>query len=305
MERKEFFIESRFDSLPISVLEMLPEGELRAVVYLVHGLCGRKERFLALMEYLVGCGIACIASDHRGHGCSIRSEEDRGFMYNGGAKAVVMDMDAVVDYIRGRFCNVPLVMLGHSMGSLAARAYAKVNDSRLDALIVCGSPAPNHFIQIGKFLIRKLSGKDGGRMRPAYLQKITSGRYNKKFRQEGTQAWTCSDPEVRRAFAEDPRCNFCITADCAGTLMELFQEAYDGSGWSQANPALPVIFMSGDDDPCMGGRRRFLEAVDGMRRAGYTDVRWVTYPGMRHEILNEVNKMKVWEDILAFVDSIE
>ena len=89
---REFFVESAYDGLEISVLEVAPAEKPKAVVLLAHGLCGCKERFLPFMEYLAMNGIACVANDHRGHGSSIRSEEDRGYTYQGGAKAVVMDM---------------------------------------------------------------------------------------------------------------------------------------------------------------------------------------------------------------------
>lgn len=283
---------------------MRPEGKPRAVVYLVHGLCGCKERFIPFMEYLTSEGIACFASDHRGHGSSIFKEEDRGYMYNGGVRALVMDMDVVVNHIRECFKGVPLVMVAHSMGSLAARAYIKENDTKLDGLIICGSPAPNPLAPVGRFIISNLCRMNNGRSRPEYLQTFTSRRYNRKFRHEGNQAWTCSDPEVRRAFAEDSRCNFKITADCADTLMELFHEVYSRHGSHPGNPGLPMIFLSGDDDPCMISRAKFVKSVNLMRLNGYTDVRFLTYAGMRHEILNEVGKLSVWKDVLNYIDTV-
>lgn len=300
MRKNETYIESRFDGLPISVLETVPEVGPRAVVYLLHGLCGCKERFLPFMEYLTANGIVCVANDHRGHGGSILCEEDRGYMYNGGAEAVVMDMDAVVDYIKGRYSGLPIVMLGHSMGSLAARAYMKSHDAKLDALVVCGSPAPNPLAPFGSMIVRMM----GRRRRVGAMQRFASRRYNRRFRKEGYQAWTCSDPAVRKAFAEDPRCSFTLTADCAVTLMSLFREAYSKRGWNIAKPHMPVVFLSGDDDPCMISRRKFLKSVDHMRRRGYTDVTSRTYPGMRHEILNETNRMIVWQDIMDYISNL-
>ena len=301
VERNEFFLESPFDSLPISVLEMKPQIQPSAVVYLVHGLCGCKERFIPFMEYLTENGIACVASDHRGHGDSILKEEDRGYMYQGGVESILADMEAVSFYIKEYYKDVPFILLGHSMGSLATRAYTKKNDSQLDGLILCGSPSPNSLAPIGRLIVKEMCRKDNGKRRPESLQKFTSSRYNRKFRQEGYQAWTCSDPEVRRRFADDPRCNFNITADCAYTLMKLFEEAYSKRGWIVSNPELPVIFLSGEDDPCMISRRKFQKSVRRMIKNGYTSTEDILYPGMRHEILNEVDKVSVWEDILNYI----
>lgn len=302
IEKNRLSVESSYDSLQISVLEMRPE-QPKAVVYLVHGLCGCKERFIPFMEYLAENGIACVASDHRGHGDSVFTEDDRGYTYQGGAKAIVMDMDVVSSHISENYKDIPFIILGHSMGSLAIRAYLKSYDERLDGMIICGSPTPDPLAPIGKAIVRNMCRKDA-RMRPDYLQKFAVNKYNRKFRKEGKQAWTCSDPQVRRQFAEDPRCNYNITVDCAYTLFELYDEAYSIKGWNVTKPQLPIIFLSGDDDPCMISKGKFYKSVDKMKRNGYYDVRCATYPGMRHEILNEIGKESVWSDILTFIGTI-
>ena len=301
LTHREFFVESAYDGLQISVLEVVPAEKPKAVVMLAHGLCGCKERFLPFMEYMAANGIACVANDHRGHGSSIRGEEDRGDTYQGGAKAVVMDMEVVADYIESNYQDVPVVLLGHSMGSLAARAFLKRNESRLDRVIVCASPSPNPMAPIGRTVINLMSKFNQGKQRPEILQKFTSASYNRRFKDEGYQAWTCSDAAVRQQFASDPRCNFTITVDLAKTLMELFKEAYSDKGWSVSNPDLPIVFMSGEDDPCMISTERFDGVVEHIGQRGYNNVRKVTYPKMRHEILNEIDKQRVWDDIISFI----
>lgn len=292
---------SPYDSLEISVLELRPQGEPEAVVYMLHGICGKKEKMLPLMEYLSDRGIACVASDHRGHGKSIRSEEDRGYAYQGGADAVVADVGAVVSKIKEDYPDIPLLLLGHSMGSLAARLYAFTCEDELSGLILCGSPSRNPMAPLGRFLIGTFYMGEEGRLRPEVLQSFASDKFNKRFKDEGYQAWTCSDPEVRKAFAEDPECNFRMTSDWGLTLLDMLDRTYSSQGVRIENPDMPVLFLSGEDDPCMIDEKSFSQAVDAMRKLGYRDVRSITYPGMRHEILVERDKHLVWEDILSFV----
>ena len=84
---------SECDSVPISVMACLPdEGKPEAVMQIAHGMCGCKERFLPFMKYMADHGIACVANDHRGHGASVHSYEDLGYMYKGGGMALVGDM---------------------------------------------------------------------------------------------------------------------------------------------------------------------------------------------------------------------
>jgi alpha-beta hydrolase superfamily lysophospholipase len=86
--------------------------------------------------------------------------------------------------------------------------------------------------------------------------------------------------------------------------MKLFEEAYSKRGWIVSNPELPVIFMSGEDDPCMISIRKFQKSVRRMIKNGYTSTEDILYHGMRHEILNEVDKVSVWEDILNYIRRI-
>lgn len=294
-------IESPFDGLHVSMLATVPETRPKAVIFIIHGICGRKERFLPFMQYMSDKGYACVAHDHRGHGESIRNEKDRGYSYRGRSAAVVRDMRAIAAWINENFPDTPVYMLGHSMGSLAARAYVKEDDRGLDGLILCGSPSYNPLSRLGLFLMRMISLIDKGRIRPLVFQRLTEKGYNKRFPDEGEKAWTCSDSEVRKTVKEDPSCNFTLTADYSATLMELMLKTYSKRGWLSSNNTMPVLFLAGDDDPCIISRKKFLKAVDAMRSAGYANVSYRLFPKMRHEVLNEIGKEKVWEEIVRFI----
>ena len=94
-----FTLRSDYDDLPVSVLAVLPEEAPSAVLQIAHGMRGHKERFLPFMEFMAERGVACFANDHRGHGASVLSPEDLGYLYKGGAKALVSDMKQLSDYI--------------------------------------------------------------------------------------------------------------------------------------------------------------------------------------------------------------
>lgn len=290
-------LESPSDGLGISTLVVRPEGNPYAVLQLAHGMRGCKERFLPFMEYLAGQGIAGVACDHRGHGASVRTRDDLGYMYAGGYKALVDDMKMASDWAREEFPGIPLYLLGHSMGSMAARVYAKKYDSGIDGLILCGSPSWNPAAPAGLLISRFLCLFREGRMRPRLMPLITSGLFNRKFAAEGPQAWTCSDPVVRKEFADNPLCNFRFTANANMALLNLMVETYSSKGWTAAHTDMPVYFISGADDPCMNGEKKFHAAAGAMCRAGYTDVTSAIFPAMRHEVLNETGKETVWNDI--------
>lgn len=299
MER--FRLKSGYDDLNIAVGVCRPKTQPWAVVQLVHGMCGCKERFEPVMDFLSGNGIVCIANDHRGHGESLKETNDLGYFYSGGYKALVEDVRAVTDWGLKEFPGLPYYLLGHSMGSLAARIYVKQDDSALSGLIVCGSPSWNPMSVIGRILTGAACMIGLDRSRPGFLQAMTSDRYNRRFASEGPQAWTCSDPEVRRSFRENPRCNFRFTMNGANNLMKMMGQTYNLKGWKVSKPMMPILFISGSDDPCMISEKKFHKAARIMCKVGYRNVRSSIYPDMRHEVLNEIDKLDVWNEILDFM----
>lgn len=296
---------SNVDGLELSVLVTRPEDaqNVRGVVQLVHGMAEYKERYLPLMEYLADRGIACVIHDHRGHGESMRAEGDKGFLYGTGGDGLVADTALVSDYAQKRFPGLPLVLFGHSMGSLVARCYLQEHDRRLKALILSGPPTENPAAGGGLALARMQKKLKGPRSPGKLLEGIAFGSYYKKFTQSRC-AWVCANRDTVRAYEEDPMCGFTFTADGFVGLMELMCGTYKKDGWRCENPGLPILFLGGEEDPCIDGREKFERAMEHLRKVGYRDVAGRMYPGMRHEICNEKDRLTVFEDIAAFLDGV-
>lgn len=288
---------SKSDGLELSVLTCTCEGTPRAVFQLVHGMCEHKERYVPFMEYLASKGYASVIHDHRGHGESVRSAEDLGYFYEGGWQALVDDIRTVNSMAHDRWPGIPLFLFGHSMGSMAVRSYAKRYDDTIDALFVCGCPSFNSGAAAGKLLSRAIGAVKGARHRPKLIQKMAFGGYARKFAGESSpNCWVCSDVSTVEKYDADPLCNYMFTANGFENLFSLMQDCYSSGGWKMSRPSLPVRFISGAEDPCLISPKSFENAVENMRRVGYSDVKSRLYPGMRHEILNESGKEGVWED---------
>lgn len=296
---KTLKLKSPADGLELSVLVREAEGASRCTVQLVHGMCEHKERYLPFMDFLATHGCTCVIHDHRGHGASVRRPEDLGYMYAGGWKAMVEDIRAVAEWTAASYPGQKRNLLGHSMGSMAVRSFVKRHDDMVDCLFVVGSPSDNPAKGAGRFLTGCIALFRGERHRPALLQKLSFGSYNKPFSGEGwSSAWVCSDKSVLEEYHNDPLCQFRFTANGFSNLMGLMQDCYSGRGWTVSNPGMPVHFLSGADDPCMISPGDMDKAVDLIRKVGYTSADLTLYPGMRHEILNESGKESVWNDIL-------
>ena len=291
------------DGLKLSVLEVVPQGTPKGFCQIVHGMCEHKERYLPFMEMMAKAGYVCGIHDHRGHGKSVKDTKDLGYMYEAGPDAVLKDLLTVVTAEKERWPDLPYFMLGHSMGSLAARVFAKRFDFFLDGLILSGSPSKNPLLPAGKG-IAWLEGKvRGADHHSRLLEALSFGAYAAKFPEEKhrASAWICSDEEVTREYSSSPLCSFTFTDDGYRTLFWMMGETYKVKGWICTNPDLPILFLGGREDPCIGGPGKFAEAIRTMRMAGYRNVKGKLYPGMRHEILNEIEKERVYRDILAWL----
>ncbi|MGI6008182.1 MAG: alpha/beta fold hydrolase [Ruminococcus sp.] len=295
-------IPSARDGLGLELLIGQPAGQARGVVQILHGMCEHKERYIPFMEYLNSRGLVTVIHDHRGHGQSIRNREDLGYMYGQGWEGLVEDARCVSLYAEERFENLPLILLGHSMGALAARVFCKKYNEDLTALILCGHPSWNPALPLGIKIAEFLKVVRGDRFRSRLLELLTFGPYAAKFLSEKQKfSWICSRPEVAEEYVRSPLCGFVFTVDGYLALFGLLKEAFGQKGWSRRNPHMPVLFAGGGEDPCMGGKRAFAHTVLSMKKNGYDTVYCRRYPGMRHEILNESGRRKVYGDLCRFI----
>lgn len=293
-------IEASSDGLKLTILISEPVGEHKGIVQIVHGMCEHKERYVPFMEYLSAHGYICAIHDHRGHGETVLAEEDLGYMYKGGWKALVEDIKLVQNEIKASYTDLPYTLFGHSMGSMAVRSFTKCYDDSIDTLFVCGCPSYNPAGGAGRFLASLIGMVKGEHYRSPLLQKLSFGSFNKPFESEGyPSAWVCSDKDTLKAYHNDPYCTFTFTVNGFKNLLDLMQDCYSPKGWKMANPGLPVHFISGAEDPCRISDKAIVKAADLMKQVGYSHTDLHLYSGMRHEILNETNRIQVWEDVLA------
>ena len=298
MERKDFTIESQFDGLEIKVVMMVPDTPIRGVVQFVHGMAEHKERYFDFMKYLAAAGFVTVIHDHRGHGESLRSEEDLGFLYDAEGIAGVEGVHQSVLAVQEQFPQKPYILFGHSMGSLIARCYAKKYDNHLDKLILCGSPSKNSLVPIALWLTRQIEKKKGDRYRSKLLQKLALGPFERVGERGFSNSWLCCNQEVVEEYNQNPLCGFNFTVNGYQNLFNLLKETYSSKGWSCKKPDLPIYFVAGAADPVIRSPKAWQEAQSFMRKLGYTRVEGKLFDGLRHEILNELDRSPIFSELL-------
>lgn len=291
--------------LSIVSLEPAAAEAPKAVVLIVHGMAEYKDRYLPFMQYLSEMGYACIAYDHRGHGTTMETKEDRGDFGKNGVEALTEDLLHVIRYARECYPQRKLFLLGHSMGSLIIRNLMKNHDEAMDGVILSGSPSKSPFNGLGILITRILQLFKGARHRSRTMAILIFGRQEKRYyKKEGIRnAWLCSNRAVVEAFNNDRLCGFKFTLRGYRTLLQLFARVYSDKGWNVTNPDLPIHFVSGGSDMAMRSLKAFSRSIGYLRAAGYRQVSSKVYPGMRHAVLNELKKEEVWMDVHQMFNS--
>ena len=177
MEIHEFYIPSSSGLANLHCMEWIPNGEVKAVVQIAHGMMEHVGRYREFAEFLAGHGIYVLGNDHLGHGKTAAAEEDRGYFGDhAGAVSVIRDMRRVTVHAQRKYPGVPIFLLGHSMGSFFARRYLTVYKDGIDGVILLGTGAPKDAeVRFGYMLADSRAGPPGQRSAPPGRRRRSPG----------------------------------------------------------------------------------------------------------------------------------
>lgn len=300
--RTDHYFESRGEG-KIHYCRWMPEEQVRAVVQIVHGIAEYVERYDDLANYLNCHGIAVVAEDHMGHGKSISRETTQGY-FAGGWFTAVADTVQLMNLTQAEFPGVPYILFGHSMGSFMARTIlAKYPDSGIAAAVICGTGWMNTAVlQIGKAACEGACRRNGDRQPNESLQNLVFGGYNKRVEHPRTAYdWLNRNPRCVDAYIADPLCGFTASAGLLRDMLTGMLYIQKAESLKTMKKDLPVFFIAGGDDPVGNYGQGVRLAADKFRKAGMQDVSVRVYPLCRHEILNEINKKEIYEDVLQWI----
>lgn len=304
-KKREFTFDSADGKTKIHAVEWKPEQEeVLGVLQIVHGMIEFIGRYEEFAEYLTERGFVVVGHDHLGHGGSIMCKKDYGFFCEkDGNKTVLKDIHRLKHLTRKQYPNVPYYMLGHSMGSFLVRQYLCLRGGELDGAIIMGTGTkPVPLLRLGRGICRGMAAIFGWHYRSILIDIMAFGGYNIHFRPARTSRdWITKDEVLVDRCLADERCTFRFTVNGYYNLFMSIERASKESNLKKMPKNLPVLFVAGGDDP-VGDFGKGVEQVKEMFEAvGMSDVTKVIYETDRHEILNETDREKVYEDIYVWL----
>jgi alpha-beta hydrolase superfamily lysophospholipase len=240
-------------------------------------------RYADTVDALVAAGLTVYANDHRGHGLSAHAQ--LGELGGGGFELLVQDMVRLSETAREKNPDLPLLLLGHDMGSFAAQRYVIDHSHEIDGLI--------------------LSGSLEGLARAALPETAGSNLLNAAFEPARTRFdWLCRDQAIVDAFMADSLCFEDLHPDSLVSFLGTAPRLYDPVALRKIRGDLPIYLFSGSEDPVGQHLRGLHRLIGRYRDAGLRDIAFDFYPGGRHEMLNEINRRQVQTRLLGWISRI-
>jgi alpha-beta hydrolase superfamily lysophospholipase len=270
------------DGLCIACARWDSRGPVRAVVQIAHGMGEHMGRYADTIDVLVAAGLTVYANDHRGHGLTAHSQ--LGEFGKGGFELLVQDMVRLSEIASEENPDLPLLLLGHSMGSFAAQRYVIDHSHEIDGLILSGSGALE------------------GLARATRPETAGCNLLNAAFEPARTPYdWLCRDRAIVDAFMADPLCFEDLHPDSLVSFLGTAPRLYDPVALRKIRGDLPIYLFSGSEDPVGQQLRGLHTLIDRYRDAGLLDIAFDFYPGGRHEMLNEINRRQVQTRLLGWI----
>jgi alpha-beta hydrolase superfamily lysophospholipase len=274
------------DGAKIAAYRWDPAGQPAAVVQITHGMGEHASRYDHVARALNEAGYVVYAQDHRGHGASVTGEP--GNLGEGGWPGLVDDIGLLSARIRAEQPGLPVILLAHSMGSFAAQQYLLDHSDDVDGVVLTGTAVID--------LLEPALDLD---------QPLDLAMFNAAFQPARTDYdWLSRDEAMVDAYVADPLCGFGIDTGSARQMFAGARRLADPQQVAALRDSLPVYIAAGELDPVNGGLTLLTPLTDRLTEAGLTDVTVVTYPGARHEILNETNRDEVIGSLIEWAGRV-
>lgn len=295
------------DGAALAAYKWEPTGEAKAVVHVIHGLAEHAGRYARLAKSLNAQGYVVCSSDLRGHGQTARSQEDLGFWADAkGWDRVTQDVIAMLEAEAREYPRRPLILLGHSLGSYLAQRILYERPQLLRAAVLSApNGKPSLLAQAGRFIARLERLRLGKRGKSQLLNSLTFGKFNEQFAPVATPFdWLSRDAGEVKLYFNDARCGFLSTTQLWVDFLDGIAELAKPTHKQRIQPDFPLYILAGSRDPVCENGKGAAALMEEYRAAGLANLTCKIYPEGRHEMLNEINRQEVVDDLMLWLERV-
>lgn len=295
------------DGVALAVHRWLPDGKPAGVLQISHGMAEYARRYDRLAEEAVKAGMAVFAADHRGHGETAGTLDRLGYLANrDGFERVMEDQHELTVHVQGLFPGLPVVLFGHSFGSFVSQMYIERYGELLAGCVLSGTRGPDPLTVAGGRLMAGLVCLLRGKKLPSpFLTALSFGSYNARIPDaKSPNSWLSRDEGEVERYDASPWTGFTCTSGFYKDLMHGLSRIHRSASIRGIPRDLPILIMSGTDDPVGAYGKTVARLAEIYRSAGMERVSLKLYEGGRHEMLNETNGAEVAADVLAWIASM-
>lgn len=276
----------------------------KGIVLIVTGMTEHVRRYDTFARYLNQKGYLVAAADHRGQGQTALRNGRLGNMEKGDFRKIVGDQKYYINMLRKEHEGLPVFMICHSFGSFIGQKFIQKYSEKIDGIVLLGSlKHPKSKAVGGALFIKPLALLTGRYFNSHLANNLTFYNFNKKFENENSKfAWICSDKEVVRKYEKDPLCGYQVSNSFLLELSQSVAQLYNIEQLRQIRKSLPILIMAGGADPLNNRGKWVLDLFIMYRELGIKSVQLKLYDKMRHEVLNEIGKEQVFEQIFDFLE---
>ncbi len=305
--KADSFIISAENDVDIFVYSWMPDdvNSVKGIIQIAHGMAEHAARYEEFAAYMTQHSYAVFANDHRGHGKTAGSMENTGIISgNNSWKAVLHDMLLLNQHIHISFPDKKIILMGHSMGSFYVRAYLDVYPETISSVIISGTawhPALLLSFGLGVAKLQCLLKGDGNRSH--LLDKLSFGAFNAKFKPNKTPFdWLSRDQELCQRYIDDAYCGFVCTSSFFRELFRLLKYVHRKDLYLKLSKDFPILLFSGSMDPVGDFSKGPQKMYHYLKHKGLSNVKLKLYPEGRHEMLNEIDRSEVFDDVTTWIN---
>lgn len=299
----EYLSSNKIDTIHANIYVPNNIEKYKGIVQISHGMCEYVDKYVGFIEFLVENGYIVCGNDHLGHGKYVKRENRGFFADEHGYKYLVEDVHKLTKLIKKEFKELPYFLFGHSMGSFIARCYMYKYGDKIEGFIIMGTGYKNKLVDAGIKLADMVISRKGKMYRSRMLTDMVIGEFNKKFRPNVSKYdWLSSDESMLPWYVSDKIGDFDFTASGYKDLFNLNKNCNLTKNIEKIPKEKDIFILSGNDDPVGENGGGVLQVYHDLISTNHTNVTVKLYPNLRHELLNEVERDKVYYDILKWLD---